>query len=96
MRAVTDEFFDTLGVRALYGRTLKADDATRHFDAPPAVLSYGFWRRRFRGDPQVVHGHTLSVNGHRLLIVGVMPREFNGVSIDRRRISESRSRRFLF
>lgn len=82
LRAVTPGFFDALGVQPLYGRAFHADDENRKFDTPPAVLSYGFWRRRFGGDPAVVRGQTLAVNGHRFLIIGVMPRGFNGLSAD--------------
>ncbi len=82
LRAITPGFFDALGVQPLYGRAFHADDENRKFDTPPAVLSYGFWRRRFGGDPAVVRGQTLAVNGHRFLIIGVMPRGFNGLSAD--------------
>jgi len=82
VRAVTPEFFRALGVRALLGRILMPDDATRNSGTPPAVLSYNFWRRRFRGDPAAVRGQTLDINGHRFAVVGVMPREFNGLSAD--------------
>ncbi len=79
---VTPEFFEGLGVRALYGRTLKREDARPGSDLPPAVLSYGFWKSRFRGDPRVVDGGTIDLQRHRFAIVGVMPREFNGWSVD--------------
>ena len=46
---VTPEFFDALGIQALYGRALTAADA-RDSGTLPAVLSYGFWQRRFHGD----------------------------------------------
>ncbi len=82
VRGVTPEFFKALGVRALYGRALQADDASRNSGMPPAVLSYGFWQRRFGGDPHVVRGKTLSIKGHRFQIVGIMPRDFNGISVD--------------
>ena len=49
VHVVTPEFFDVLGVAALYGRTLTADDAKQDNGTPPAVLSYGFWQRRFAG-----------------------------------------------
>src|ERR1700722_4762525 len=54
VHVVTPEFFDALGVAALYGRTLTADDANEDAGAPPAVLSYGFWQRRFASDMHVV------------------------------------------
>jgi predicted permease len=82
VHGVTAEFFDALGVRPLTGRLLMADDATRKFDMPPAVLSYNFWRKRFGGDPESVHGRTLAIRGHRFLIVGVMAPGFHGISVD--------------
>jgi predicted permease len=78
---VTPEFFEVLGVPALYGRTLTSDDAKSHPGTPPAVLSYGFWRRRFNSDPEAVR-RTLVLHDHPFVIVGVMPRGFNGTSVD--------------
>jgi predicted permease len=82
VHGVTPEYFEALGVRALYGRVLFPTDATEAPGMPPAVLSYGFWQRRFGGDPAVVNGRTLLVNGHRFAIVGVMPHDFNGLALD--------------
>jgi hypothetical protein len=82
VHGVTPEYFEALGVRALYGRVLLPSDASETPGAPPAVLSYGFWQRRFGGDSRVVNGRTFLVGGHRFVIVGVMPRDFNGITID--------------
>ena len=82
VHGVTPEYFEALGVRALYGRVLFSTDATEAPGMSPAVLSYGFWQQRFGGDPGVVKGRSLLVNGHRFAIVGVMPRDFNGLSLD--------------
>ena len=79
---VTPDFFNALGVRALHGRVLLPDDANESPGMPPAVLSYGFWQRRFGGDPGVVNRRTILINGHRFVIVGVMPRDFNGLTVD--------------
>lgn len=79
---VTPEFFSVLGAQAMLGRALTADDAREDAPgAPPAVLSYGFWRRRFHGDPHAL-GKTLTLHGHRFAIVGVMPADFNGITAD--------------
>jgi predicted permease len=82
VHGVTRDFFNVLGVRAQYGRVILPDDANETPGMPPAVLSYGFWRRRFGGDARVVNGRTILVNGHRFVIVGVMPRDFNGLTVD--------------
>jgi predicted permease len=72
---VTPNYFDVLGAGAAIGRVLQPDD----LDA--AVLSYGFFEQRFSADPHVI-GRTIVLHGHRFTVVGVMPREFNGISID--------------
>jgi predicted permease len=45
------------------------------------MLSYGYWQRRFGGDPGVV-GRTISVNSQPRAIAGVMPRGFRVVNYD--------------
>ena len=81
LQFVTPEFFDALGVPALYGRALTASDARDDPGPPPAVLSYGFWQRRFAGDKRAV-GRTITLRGRKFVVVGVMPRAFNGISAD--------------
>ena len=81
VRAVTPEYFESLGVSPLRGRVLTAQDAEENASAPPAVLSYNFWKRRFHGNAEVV-GQGLVINGRHLVIVGVLPRAFNGTSVD--------------
>ncbi len=77
---VTPEFFDALGIQALYGRALTAADA-KDTGTPPAVLSYVFWQRRFHGGLQAL-GRTLVIQGHAFVVVGVMPRGINGFSVE--------------
>jgi len=77
----TPEFFQQLGAVPLYGRVLVADDAAESQGSIPAVLSYGFWQRRFNGDSNVL-GQSITLHGHVFTIVGIMPREFNGISTD--------------
>jgi predicted permease len=78
---LTPEFFDALNATAIVGRTLTAADALESSGALPAVLSYGFWRRRFDGDRRAV-GRTIQLHGHTFTIVGVTARGFNGISIE--------------
>src|SRR5205823_1916676 len=61
--AVTPEFFDALGVPALYGRTLTRQDGDENSGLSPVVLSYGFWRRRFEGGSGCGGGPDVRVAG---------------------------------
>src|SRR5687768_3522471 len=45
--AVSGNFFDTLGVTAVVGRTLATSDDTGARAANVAVISYRFWTRRY-------------------------------------------------
>jgi predicted permease len=65
-----------LGVPALIGRTLTAED-DRPGAAPAAVISHGYWQRRFGGDVATI-GKSLVVNGAVVTIVGVTPPGFFG------------------
>jgi putative ABC transport system permease protein len=73
--AVTGNFFATLGVPAALGRVF-TDDDSKPGAADVVVLSDGFWRRRFGGDPGVI-SRSLMVNGKPQTIVGVLPAAFN-------------------
>ena len=65
------DFFSVLGVTALMGRTLAAQDDRAGSDAV-AVLSAEAWRRYFGGDAHVV-GRSVDLNGASFTIVGVLP-----------------------
>ena len=70
----TANFFDVLGVKPLLGRTFVAEEDLRPGGAPVLVLSEGYWRRRFGGDPNVI-GRVVDLNRHSFTIVGVVPAE---------------------
>jgi predicted permease len=71
---VTDGLLSVLGVPTLLGRTFtRADDSPG--SPKTVVLSYGFWRREFGGDPSAV-GRNLIVDGVPRQIIGVMPQRF--------------------
>lgn len=72
----TANFFDVLGVRPSLGAAFTEDNQTegRH---RVALLSDGFWQRRFGADPRVV-GTVMTLNGSPYTIVGVLPRGFRG------------------
>src|SRR5258708_2870349 len=81
---VSGDFFTTLGVPALVGRTFtSADDVGGGgADGPVAVISYGLWQRRFAGAASVV-GTPLIVERVPFTIVGVAPPGFFGVEVGR-------------
>src|SRR5579871_769161 len=66
-------FFELMGVRPELGRGFSQEESRRG-DAL-AVLSHGFWQRRFGADPGIL-GQSLSLDGAGFTIVGVMPAEF--------------------
>jgi len=75
---VSGDYFDVLGVRAGLGRGLRPDDER---DAVPvAVISHGFWQRRFGGDPAVVGRH-VTLNQVEVTIIGVAPPRFVGTLV---------------
>ncbi|PYR91678.1 MAG: hypothetical protein DMF84_16245 [Acidobacteria bacterium] len=76
---VSPEYFATLRVAAVIGRTfLSAEDGATG-DAPVAVLSDRLWRRRYGADPALV-GRTVRINDVSLTVVGIMPEGFSGLS----------------
>ncbi len=77
---VSGNYFDVLGVRPALGRVFNDSDDRTPGAHPVAVLSYGFWQRRFGGDPAVLD-RTLVVNGHPMTIVGVSAAGFNGIQV---------------
>jgi predicted permease len=79
---VSGDFFNTLGVPALWGRTLTPADDVRGCAAPAAVLGYGFWQREYGGSPAAI-GRSVLLDGHAYNIVGVTPASFFGVEVGR-------------
>jgi len=76
-QAVSGNFFSVLGVPALLGRTLTAEDDRAGNPQAVAVISHSFWQRRFAGDPSVV-GQAITFNDVPFTIVGVTPPGFFG------------------
>jgi putative ABC transport system permease protein len=71
---VESTFLSTLGIAPILGRDFVRDD-DRATAPRVALLSYGLWRARFGGDPQV-GGRTISLDGKPVSIVGVLPASF--------------------
>ncbi len=68
---VSAEFFETLGVAPMLGRTFTGADGASAL----VVLSHGFWQRRFGGDRAIV-GRTIELARQPVLVIGVMPAAF--------------------
>ena len=71
---VTEGTLNALGVQPALGRwfTRADDDAAA---AETAILTYGYWQRKFAGNPAVLGGQLIA-DGKPRVIVGVMPQSF--------------------
>ncbi|HEX3926994.1 MAG TPA: ADOP family duplicated permease, partial [Gemmatimonadales bacterium] len=76
---VSGDYFATLGVPAILGRTLARTDDVRGCPAI-AVLSYGLWQTEFGGARDVV-GKSLNISSHPFTVVGVVDRAFFGLEV---------------
>jgi predicted permease len=72
MLLASANIFSVLGVRPLYGRPFDAAEELKR-DPDVALISHGFWQRRFGGNPDAV-GRRLSLGSDRSVqIIGVLP-----------------------
>ena len=76
---VTQNFLTLLGVQPLLGRNFDAEECQLN-GRKAVLLSYGFWQRRFGGDPKIV-GQTVTLSDKPTLVVGVMPPTFDFSSV---------------
>ncbi len=74
-RMVSGGYFSLLGIRPRIGRLFT--EAEDRAVSPSAVISYGYWQRRFGGNPDVI-GRTFTLRKAALTIIGVAPRGFTG------------------
>lgn len=76
------DMFRVLGISATLGRTITPDDDQRSGgrDGAVAMISDGFWKRRFGGAPDVI-GRRLLLDQQPFTIVGVMPASFFGMEV---------------
>lgn len=75
---VAQNFLDVLGVRPLLGRNF-TDEESVWGGRRAAILTHGFWTRRFGADPGIV-GRSMTLNGEPTEIVGVLPTWFDFAS----------------
>jgi putative ABC transport system permease protein len=76
---VSGQFFDTLSIRAVLGRTFTpADD--RRGCAGGAIFTYSFWQQAYGGRDGIL-GKTISIDNHAFEVVGVAARGFTGTEV---------------
>jgi predicted permease len=71
----SSDFFAVLGVKPLLGRTF-ATGEDQIGAAPVVLLSEGFWKRKLGAAPDVL-GTSLTLDGRRYTVVGVIPESFH-------------------
>jgi predicted permease len=80
---VNGSYFPVLGIRPHLGRLLTPDDDKAIGGELVAVLSYPYWETKLGADSSVI-GQQILVRGNSLTIVGVTPKDFNGVTVTHR------------
>jgi predicted permease len=81
VRSVTGNYYSELGATPLVGRLISPEDVSPGGTATSAVavLSYGFWQRRFGGASDVV-GKGIGIEGQPFTIIGVTRKWFTGMT----------------
>jgi predicted permease len=77
---VSGNYFEVLGVHPALGRLFTQSDDVVQDANPVAVVSFGYWRRRFGADPGILN-QTILVNAHPFTVIGVTPPEFRSVVV---------------
>jgi predicted permease len=75
---VDEQYLPTLGIRPSLGRNFVTEE-NRPKGKLAVIVSESFWNRRLNADPSVL-GHTLDIDGSPYTIIGVMPRDFHGLT----------------
>jgi predicted permease len=78
--AVSGNYFGVLGVKTVLGRAFDPaidGELGRH---PEAIISYGYWKRRFQGDPNII-GRTVRIRDISFQVIGVSGPRFSGLQV---------------
>jgi predicted permease len=75
---ISGDFYTGVGVSPIAGRPIVEADDTATSEATVAVISFGYWNRRFGRDASAV-GKQIMLNQVPVTIVGVNPPAFTGV-----------------
>ena len=79
---VSGSYFEMLGVQPFLGRLIGPEDDRTPGAHPVAVLSFGYWQRRFASDPSVV-GRDVILNNNPIRVIGITPPRFYGTEMAR-------------
>ena len=79
-RLVSGDYFSTLGVAPLIGRTFTAQDERAPGSDPYLVISYGYWKKRFGLNASVL-GKTVQIRKTFFTVIGVAPPGFFGETV---------------
>ena len=74
---VSANYFDTLGVRFVHGRSFTRAEAERGTSGLVAVIGHHVWQRTFGGVRDII-GQSVAINGEHATVVGVADPEFRG------------------
>jgi len=74
---VSSNYFSALSLKPALGRLVLPGEGEHPGEPAIVVLGYGYWQRRFGGDPQVI-GKQVRIEARPATIVGVAPKEFTG------------------
>jgi predicted permease len=77
---VSDNYFSVLGGGSALGRTFFDKECQSPLQCPVAVLSYGFWQRRFGSNHGVI-GTSVTLNRQRFTVLGVAAQDFRGAEM---------------
>ena len=75
---VSGNFYGSVGVVPIAGRSIELTDDVRHGAGAVAVISDGFWSRSFGRDVSVL-GRTIRLNQFPVTVVGINPPDFKGM-----------------
>ena len=79
---ISGNYFETLGVEPFLGRLIGPEDDRTPGAHPVAVLSYGYWQRRFGSEPAVI-GKDIILNNNPIRVIGITPPQFYGTEMAR-------------
>jgi predicted permease len=76
---VSTDYFRTLAIRPLLGRTFAADEADASLAHAEVVIGHALWQRRFAADSAII-GRRVTINGIPFTVTGVLPAQFSGLT----------------